>query len=428
MIQKAEVREQARNAVTMPSRSWYGDVDLTLAFPAGWEVHMLPPRDAPKLDAAAIEAAFANPIGTRRIAELARAKRSAAIVVDDVSRPTPAAQLIPYVLRELAEAGVPKGEIRFVVGGGSHRPQSQEELEKKLGAGVVAEYFTTTHDCMAGNLRGLGNLPDGTPLYFHPMVADAEFKMTVGGIYPHGAVGFGGGSKLILPGVSGFATMFHFHTFYPARGQANIERQGDAPDHRDASEAAARVLGLDVVVNAVINGRREIAGLFVGDFVQAQRTGARFALKIYGTEIPEELRREADLVVVNAYPLDSDPIQSSKALWARQYFEKAYTVVVNPAVDGICYHGLFDRIDWLRFNAQRQARQPMDDPEPILGQRDQALIWSENFPVHDFPRKHPNDILVRKWETALDLLRPALPERAKVAVFPVSGVQVLAAE
>ena len=188
------------------------------------------------------------------------------------------------------------------------------------------------------------------------------------------------------------------------------------------------MLGLDVVVNAVINGRREIAGLFVGDFIQAQRTGARFALKIYGTEIPEELRREADLVVVNAYPLDSDPIQSSKALWARQYFEKAYTVVVNPAVDGICYHGLFDRIDWLRFNAQRQARPPMDDPEPILGRRDQALIWSENFPVHDFPRKHPNDILVRTWETALDLLRPALPERAKVAVFPVSGVQVLAAE
>lgn len=426
MIREDEIRERTRNAVTMPSRAWYGDVDLTLAFPAEWQVHILPPRDAPKLDAAAIEAAFANPIGTQRIAEMARGKRSAAIVVDDVSRPTPAAQLIPYVLRELAEAGIPKGEIRFVVGGGSHRPQTREELEKKLGADVVAEYFTTTHDCMAGNLRGMGNLPDGTPLYFHPVVADAEFKMTVGGIYPHGAVGFGGGSKLILPGVSGFATMFHFHTFYPSRGQANIERLGEAPDHRDASEAAARVLGLDVVVNAVINGRREIAGLFVGDFIQAQRTGARFALKIYGTEIPEDLRRDADVIVVNAYPLDSDPIQSSKALWACKYFEKAYTVVVNPAVDGICYHGLFDRIDWLRFNAQRQARQPMEDPEPILGRRDQALIWSENFPVHDFSRKQPNDILVRKWETALDLLRPAVPKRAKVAVFPVSGVQVLA--
>lgn len=428
MLVKEEVQKPTRNSVTMPSRAWYGDIDLTLAFPAEWEVHVLPPPDAPKLDTAAIEAAFANPIGTQRIAEMARGKRSVAIVVDDVSRPTPAAQLIPYVLAELAAAGVPRDQIRFVVGGGSHRPQTQEELVKKLGADVVAEYFTTTHDFMAGNLRGIGTLPDGTPLYFHPVVADAEFKMTIGGIYPHGAVGFGGGSKLILPGVAGFATMFHFHTFYPSRGQANIERQGDTPDHRDASEAAARMLGLDVVVNAVINGRREIAGLFVGDFIQAQRTGARFALQIYGTEIPEDLRREVDLVVVNAYPLDSDPIQSSKAVWPRKYFEKAYMVVVNPAVDGICYHGLFDRIDWQRFNAQRLARPPLEDPQPVLGRPDQALIYSDNFPVHDFARKHPNDILVRKWETALDLLRPALPARAKVAVFPVSGVQVLAAK
>ncbi|HXF62858.1 MAG TPA: lactate racemase domain-containing protein, partial [Caldilineaceae bacterium] len=271
MIREPEVRAATRNAVTMPSRAWYGDGDLTLDFPAGWEVHVLAPQDAPKLSADGIEAAFANPIGTARIAELARGKRSATVVVDDVSRPTPAAELIPYVLRELAEAGVPKSEIRFVIGGGSHRQQTQEELEKKLGAEVVAQYEVSTHDFMAGDLRGLGNLPDGTPVYINRTVADAEFKMTVGGIYPHGAVGFGGGSKLILPGVSGFATMYHFHTFYPARGQGNIERQGDVPDHRDASEAVARLLGLDVVVNAVINSRREIAALFVGDFVQAQR-------------------------------------------------------------------------------------------------------------------------------------------------------------
>jgi nickel-dependent lactate racemase len=428
MIKEPEVRQATRRAATMPSRAWYGDGDLTLEFPSGWEVHLLPPHDAPTLDATAIETAFANPIGTRRIAELARGKRSVAIVVDDVSRPTPAAQLIPYVLAELAEAGVPKSEIRFVVGGGSHRPQTQEEFEKKVGANIVAEYEVTSHNFMAGDLRGLGSLPDGTPLYFNRVVADAEFKMTIGGIYPHGAVGFGGGSKLILPGVSGFATMFHFHTFYPSRGQGNIERQGDEPDHRDASEAAARVLGLDVVVNAVINSRREIAALYVGDFVQAQRAGAHKARHVYGTLIPDAIRREADIVVVNAYPLDSDPIQTGKALWARKYFERAYTVVVNPAVDGICYHGLFDRVDWGRFNALRTERQPMADPEPVLGGQDQTLIWSENFPIHDFERKHPRDILIREWQTVIDLLTPAVPANAKVAVFPVSGLQLLALE
>lgn len=428
MIEELSVQQAVRNAVTMPSRAWYGDIDLTLQFPEPWTVHVLPPKDAPKLDAAGIEAAFANPIGTKRIAELAQGKRSAAIVVDDVSRPTPAAEVIPYVLAELAEAGIPQREIRFVIGGGSHRPQTREEMEKKLGAEIVANYETKSHNFMAGDLRGFGNLPDGTPLYFDPVVADADFKMTVGGIYPHGAVGFGGGSKLILPGISGFATMFHFHTFYPSRGQGNIERQGDIPDHRDASEAAARALGLDVVVNAVINSRREIAGLFVGDFVQAQRAGARFAQQIYGTHIPEDLRKSVDVMVVNAYPLDSDPIQTGKALWSRPYFEKAYTVVVNPAVDGICYHGLFDRIDWNRFDVQRCARPPMADPEPVLSRRDQALIWSENYPVHDFSRKHPNDILVRSWEKVIELLTPAVPANAQVAVFPVSGVQLLAVQ
>src|SRR5436309_6110 len=128
------------NHTTMHSRAWFGDEELTLTFPAGWEVTTLGPKDAPKLSEAAIEAAFGAPIGTPRIAELARGKRSAAIVVDDLSRPTPAAEVIPFVLRELSQAGVPKSEIRFVVGGGSHRPLTAEEIAKKVGRDVAAEF------------------------------------------------------------------------------------------------------------------------------------------------------------------------------------------------------------------------------------------------------------------------------------------------
>jgi nickel-dependent lactate racemase len=412
----------------MPSRAWYGDVDLTLSFPPAWHVHTLAMKDAPTLNAAQIEAAFANPIGTPPIRELARGRTSATIVVDDVSRPTPASTLVPYVLRELAMAGVPKSEIRFVVGGGSHRPQTQEEFEKKLGAETVRDYAVKSHNFMAGDLKGIGALEDGTPLFFDPWVVDADFKMTIGGIYPHGAVGFGGGSKLILPGVAGFATIFHFHTFYPSRGQGNIERTGDIPDHRDASEAAARALGLDLVVNTVINSHREVAAVFVGDFVQAQRAGAHFAQETFGTDVPERLRTEADVVVVNAYPLDSDPIQTSKALWCRRLFPTARFVVVNPAVDGICYHGLYDRMDWKRFSAQLAAREAIEDVRPELHTDGQAIIWSEHYSAHDFPRKHPNDILVRKWETVLELLAPVVPKQAKVAVFPTSGLQLLARE
>ncbi|MDE0464393.1 MAG: lactate racemase domain-containing protein, partial [Caldilineaceae bacterium] len=322
--------------VTVPSRSWFGDVDRTLTFPAGWELHVCGSVDAPALSSEQIAAAFDSPIGTPRIREVAEGRASAAIIVDDLSRPTPAAEMLPYVLEELAEAGVPKGETVIVVGGGTHRPLTDEEMVKKVGAEVAANYATTSHDFMAGDLVAYGSLEDGTPIYINRIVAEAEFKICVGGIFPHGSAGFGGGAKLIVPGVAGFATIFHFHGFSPTRGQGNIERRkpseedmgkvtlidGGVRDLRDVAEEVAGRIGLDMVVNSVITSRRQIAGLFVGDFVKAHRAGALFAQRTYGTTIPNRLRQEADVVVCNGYPLDADPVQGSKALWPLPYFER----------------------------------------------------------------------------------------------------------
>ena len=416
------------NTATVHSRAWYGDEELTLNFPTNWEVEILGPKDAPVLSEAQIERAFAEPIGTPRISELARGKKSAAIVVDDLSRPTPAATVIPFLLRELTSAGVPKSEIRFVVGGGSHRPITDEEIAKKIGADVAAEYEATNHNFMGGDLRALGNLDNGMPIYLDRVVADADFKVCLGGIYPHGSVGFGGGAKLVVPGIAGFATMFYFHTFSPGRGHAVIERRGSEPDHRDFSEAVAGVLGLDVIVNTVLNSRREICGLFVGDFVQAHRKGAHFALETYGTEIPETSRKETDLVVLNCYPLDSDPIQTGKALWALSYFEKAYRMALNPASDGICYHGLFEQIDYARFLQQKAEMSESELPAPQLGTQDQLHVWSEHFLVDDFYKKHSGELLFRDLDALIALFAEELPSQAKVAVLPSAGIQVLAPE
>ncbi len=415
-----------RNTVTVRSCAWYGDTELTLDFPSGWEVEILGPKDAPALSDAQIEQAFAEPIGTQRISELAKGKKSAAIVVDDLSRPTPAAKVIPFLLRELTIAGVPKSEIRFVVGGGSHRPLTDAEIVKKVGDDIAVEYEVTSHDFMSGDLCGYGNLQNGMPIYINHVVAAADFKICLGGIYPHSFVGFGGGAKLVVPGIAGFATMFYFHTFSPSRGHAVIERKNPTPDHHDFAEEVANVIGLDVIANVVLNSIREICGLFVGDFVKAHRAGAHFALETYGTEIPMRARKEADLVVLNCYPLDSDPIQTGKALWAASYFEKAYKLLLNPASDGICYHGLFEQIDFTRYMEQRAKQVPPELPAPKLGNRDQLHIWSEHFLVDDFYKKHANGILFRNLEQLIQLFAGELPENAKVAVFPSAGIQVLA--
>ena len=429
--------------VSVPSRSWFGDVDRTLTFPAGWDIHVCGSVDAPALSSAQIAAAFDSPIGTPRIREAARGKASAAIVVDDLSRPTPAAVMLPYVLEELAEAGVPKTETVIVVGGGTHRPLTEEEMVKKVGAEVAAAYATTSHDFMAGDLVGYGSLEDGTPIYINRIVAEAEFKICVGGIFPHGSAGFGGGAKLIVPGVAGFATIFHFHGFSPTRGQGNIERRkpsegdtgnvtlidGGVRDLRDVAEEVAGKIGLDMVVNSVLTSRRQIAGLFVGDFVGAHRAGARFAQRTYGTTISNRLRQEADVVVCNGYPLDADPVQGSKALWPLPYFEREpYKVVLNAACDGISYHGLHQQLPWEQYLKRRAAADATPDPRGVINGRENLLIVSEHFQAAEFATKHGSDLLYRDWQTLIDQLAARLPANATVAIFPNASTQVLARE
>ena len=277
---------------------------------------------------------------------------------------------------------------------------------------------------MSGGLRALGNLDDGTPVYINPVVADADFKICVGGIYPHEAAGFGGGAKLILPGVAGFATIFCFHHHYASRRRGAVERSGSEPDLRDAAEAVAGRLGLDVIVNAVTNGRREIVGVFVGDFVEAHREGAQFARETHGTDIPDDIRRTTDLVVINSYPLDADSIQLGKSLWVRDYFEHAYAIAISPCSDGICYHGIHDGMDYARFQKQRASLEPMELPAPGIGEREQLLVYSEHYPVEDFYQEYSDRILFRDWDTPIRLLAGKLPSNARVAVFPCAPIQL----
>ena len=181
-----------------------------------------------------------------------------------------------------------------------------------------------------------------------------------------------------------------------------------------------------MIVNVVTNTKREIAGVFVGDFVKAHRIGAQYALKTYATPIPDEIRRETDLVLLNCYPLDWDPIQTGKALWARAYFDNAYTVIINPATQGVCYHGLTDRVDYARFSRQNADQRPKQIQAQNVGSREQALVWSELFPVDAFYERYPNDILFREWDKLVERLAEKLPRDAKVVLFPCASTQIFA--
>ena len=410
--------------VNITTGAWYGDEELTLSFPDSWDVSVYESRDTDALDESGIERAFAEPIGTERIEELARGRKSAVIIVDDLSRPTPAHLVIPHIINELKKGGIKKESIAFVMGGGSHRPLTKAELAKKAGQAIVSEYETYNHNVFSKTLENLGALEDGTPVHINEVVMRSDLKIAIGGIIPHGSAGFGGGGKIVVPGIAGYDTIFHNHGKYKGRKRGSIERQDEETDKRSNAEDVARHIGLDVIVNMVLTKKREIAGLFVGDITEAHRQGKIFAKGVYDTVIPKEDIEATNIVVINVYPQDSTT-QTGKAMWPSSIFKNAQKVVINPACDGIRYHGMGDKVDYDTFVKMKASKpEPTNIPKKVeIKSKEDFVLLSSDFPKGDFYKQYSKGAMFDNWEDLIHQLEQLYRE-AKVAVFPYSPIQL----
>src|SRR5690606_29849249 len=147
--QAISMHERARTdrpSVEVPYGAWFEEERLRLAFPEGWSVRRVDPADAPEASDDAIAAAFAAPLGTPPLAELARGRRRVVIAVDDLTRPTPAHRIVPSLLGELERAGVGASQIALLIGTASHRPPVADEIVRKVGPEVAARCRVRVHD------------------------------------------------------------------------------------------------------------------------------------------------------------------------------------------------------------------------------------------------------------------------------------------
>lgn len=325
--------------ISLRSRAWHGDEQIELPVPDAWHVDMLAPADAPELPEEALLRSLAQPEAGPTLAELARGKTRVLIIVDDLGRPTPAHRIAPHVLALLQAAGVPASSICFLVATGSHRQVSSDEMVRKLGAEIVAHYPVHSHDAFHDELSDLGRLPSGMPVIVNKRVTDADLVISISCILPHTMAGFSGGGKIMLPGCAGILSIAELHSFEAKRERAQLEPAPDRPDAREVIEAFAERAGLNFSINTVVNSRREVAAVVAGEFRQAHAGAVRRAIEVYRTEIPDDVRQGADIVVANGYPLDADPVQVSKSQWPRKLFPNAQMILLDPACDGIAYHG-----------------------------------------------------------------------------------------
>lgn len=237
--------------------------------------------------------ALSNPIGTKRLSEIVAKGKKVAVIFDDHTRPTPVSMIAPLVLDELLASGVRPEDITFVMATGTH-PSSFEAAKRKLGPELFAKYRVVVHDILdEANMVFCGITSYATPVWINRAVEEADVKIGIGHIAPHDRVGYSGGAKIILPGVSARETIDHNHILYIAPQSRLFVIEGN-PLRADMEEAA-KLAGLDFIVNVILNDRGEVVHAVAGDPIKAHREGVRLWEKAYRVEIPER----ADIAIVS---------------------------------------------------------------------------------------------------------------------------------
>lgn len=406
----------------MPRLAWHDNDELELQFPSSWEVTTCYMRghDRPRLNGDGFLAAFANPIDTRPIRELARGKNEVVIVFDDMARPTRIAEIIPYVLDELEAAGVKDSSIRFIAALGAHGALTRIDFAKKLGEDVLSRFPVYNHNPYE-NCTSLGNTSMGTPLAVNSEFMSCDFKVGIGSILPHPLTGYSGGGKLILPGVASIDSFAYNHgnliAEALARGEDMVGWIGrfEANDLRLDVEEAARMAGLDIIINAVINGRGETTALFVGDPVSTHHEGIKLAREVYATQSVEG----QDVAVMNTYAKANEAFLALPLSMILLRGGGGDLVLIASAPEGQVTHylaGAFGNKTGGRLWFSRTT------PPPNV---DRVIMFTPYMDMAGASWVAPPECIswARTWPEVLELLTEKHGDSTKVAVVPDATMQ-----
>ena len=268
---------------------------LPLYFPGNWEINICEMNgdSIRPLSSAEIKRVIDMPIGTDNIEVLAKDKKEVAIVVDDITRPTEASLILPNVLESLNKAGINDESIRILISLGSHGAHTGEDFRKKLGDKIVERYAVYNHNCYE-NCIEIGKTRSGLNVKINEELMKCDLKIGIGAILPHLYTGYSGGGKLFLPGLAHIDTIDEFHSFMTPDKKGILEH--DNPMIRDIEDALS-IIGVDFLVNVLINTKGDIIGAFAGGPQEVYREGAREAEKVYKTRNYDDF----DIVVSNAH-------------------------------------------------------------------------------------------------------------------------------
>jgi len=397
----------------IPWAVWREPGYFELDFPDSWDISIFNMEGAKnsEISEGEIKNAILNPIGSLKLAELAKGKKNVVIVSDDMTRPTPNYKILPFVLEELKKANIKEHQITILLAIGAHRPMTRQDCILKLGEEIVNKFRIENHHPYE-NLEYLGESSKGTPIYVNKTYVEADLKIAVGGVIPHSLAGFGGGAKIVLPGVCGIDTLEANH-----RGLSG--GIGIITEARQDIEDIAERVGLDFSINVILTDKGKIAGIFAGHFKKAHRKAIEYGKHVYSTKITQNNQ----ICFFNSWPEDSELDQAQYK--AFNFLMTAPQTIIEPNGAIVAMTSSYEGRGYHSLVGETGARLHRNIGETRFWnhfiQKRKVYLFSPN--VNEIDKNHffpESVILFNNWSELIQELKREFGETPRVAIVPTS--------
>lgn len=319
----------------------YGTGVLPVEIP-GRRVSVIEPAFVPGLadEAGEFRRAVHAPIGARPLRDIVGARDRLAVAIPDITRPLATDRILGWLLEELSH--VPDAQWTIVNGTGSHRVNTESELEAMVGREVARRLRIVNHSAHdASGLAFAGRSPEGRPVYLNREWLEADRRLVVGLIEPHFMAGFSGGYKGVFPALADIDSIMYYHRASVIADPRSTWGVLEGNRTQDQIRANGSLAPVDFCVNATVNREQAFTGFYCGEVLAAHRVGCERAraTAMVPCEKPWPI-----VVTTNAgYPLDQNLYQAVKGMSAAAQIVEAGGLILAAARcnDGFPAHGNF---------------------------------------------------------------------------------------
>ena len=291
----------------------YGQEKVYFTLPKGW--NLISSEDKPPIAGVQdplqeIKRALDHPIGSPRIEDLAHPGMEVVLLFDDLQRPTPVHLALPEIMNRLNRAGIPDLRICGICAVGTHPVLTPEQLEKKVGKETFSRLqgHIFSHDPRASDNVVIGKTHRGALVEINRRVAFADLIIGVGECMPHPIAGYGGGCKIVMPGVCSYRSVAEHHFTWMRHRGSKVNRMDGNSFYEEIIDAG-RLSRLAFKLDLIINEKKEVIRAFAGDPIEEHKEASCYASSLY--LVP--LQKMADVTITSAFPMEIG-VQSTKAL------------------------------------------------------------------------------------------------------------------